>query len=1199
MVISEDSGTDIVGVSTAGSLDLDSAAAISDAGATSVDVTLLADVAGTSISLGGGTFNAGTLTFNSAGAVVISEDSGTDIVGVNMGESLDLDSTAAISDAGVTSIEVTMLADVTGTSISLGDGTFNAGTLTFTATGAVLISEDSDTELTGTSTAATAALNSSGTVIDGTAGEGAGSENIIAATVTLNATTGVGNGTGVLDEAADIDLNAGTLNVSNSTSGSVQVFEVDSAALGTVTNPGRAVVIDAAAAITDGLAGEGTGSENVTGESLSIRADSGIGSADDLDTSVDRLDVINTTSHDVNVTDVSGLILTDLNGSTSAVDAGNSGGSIVATGPLTISSDATIGTSFSFTASDDASDGAGAEDDLTLSAGIVVTAGAVHTYNAGDNFSLPATTTVTSTGVITINADIPNADAGSGSTVDILGSISGTAVNVNTAVDADRVNLDLSTSSGAVAVNTSDGADTADVRATAAATPTTVNAGADNDMVLLASLTLDLDSIKGTVAVNSGTNTAGVMRTRVDDLRVTLGSATDPEVDPILDALECGAQVHEITESVEIGDEVMLFDSSSTLENKYMLAATSLIAANPRDFAGVTMAAEETETFMLMGGTQNDHTEVQVSAATALPQVVVFDGGAGSDDFLDVIGSTSVDLLAFDDMQTNAGTRSPFEVENVARFRAQGGAGNDDVYNKTSNVKGVLEGDEANDVLVNGPVVAGNVVPGAEDSYVLGGADADFLFGASYNVIYLPDHALNATGQLILTPSDGDRIIIDPGTGTGGTGTQVISTGTDIVCSANCVGSSFFLSSDGATIDVCAWLVAIWVPFQGGSIGGGLGVSPEVEDGVEDCAKPPVNWNLLFRDIDLTTGGDDSNNPTEFSLLTEADLTAAVDEAIARWRLTDISLESATRLDSIVAIIANLPPGELGRNAGTNIIIDNDAAGFGWFVDDTPSGDEEFTRVTDVELTGASGDAASYFDLLTVVMHEVGHVIRHSDIPHGGEPGQLMSSSLSTGIRRLPPPAVNEGAGPDPVWQNSENPLDINDDGIVTPRDVLVGINALNDGDIVGANGHLPEARPQDDSAPFFDVNGDDLFTPVDLLQVINELNLQVAEGESGTGGDSAIPMSIAAYGLLATDQRFAVIEQDQRPARTISSDASTILSTNHDPSERYVRGTIRSVNALSSRFVGRYDIQTEDDSLESILDEIAGDILEHEKEAK
>ena len=69
-------------MNTAGSADLDSTGSVSDAGATSVDITGLLDVSGTEITLGSGSFNAGTTTFNSAGSVTISEDSSLVILSV-------------------------------------------------------------------------------------------------------------------------------------------------------------------------------------------------------------------------------------------------------------------------------------------------------------------------------------------------------------------------------------------------------------------------------------------------------------------------------------------------------------------------------------------------------------------------------------------------------------------------------------------------------------------------------------------------------------------------------------------------------------------------------------------------------------------------------------------------------------------------------------------------------------------------------------------------------------------------------------------------------------------------------------------------------------------------------------------------------------------------------------------------------------
>jgi len=72
----------------------------------------------------------------------------------------------------------------------------------------------------------------------------------------------------------------------------------------------------------------------------------------------------------------------------------------------------------------------------------------------------------------------------------------------------------------------------------------------------------------------------------------------------------------------------------------------------------------------------------------------------------------------------------------------------------------------------------------------------------------------------------------------------------------------------------------------------------------------------------------------------------------------------------------------------------------------------------------------------------------------------------------------------------------VNDDGWVTPIDVLIVINELN------GNGSrelpIPPAPPLV-PPPYPDVNGDLYISPIDVLQVINYLNRQAGEGESST----------------------------------------------------------------------------------------------------
>ena len=72
-----------------------------------------------------------------------------------------------------------------------------------------------------------------------------------------------------------------------------------------------------------------------------------------------------------------------------------------------------------------------------------------------------------------------------------------------------------------------------------------------------------------------------------------------------------------------------------------------------------------------------------------------------------------------------------------------------------------------------------------------------------------------------------------------------------------------------------------------------------------------------------------------------------------------------------------------------------------WFIDDTPSDDLEF-GVADHD-----NPAAGEMDLLTAVMHELGHVLGLDHVHVIGP--ELMSDALVTGVRRLP--LAGEAAG--------------------------------------------------------------------------------------------------------------------------------------------------------------------------------------------
>ncbi|MCL4205187.1 MAG: cadherin repeat domain-containing protein [Pirellulaceae bacterium] len=90
-------------------------------------------------------------------------------------------------------------------------------------------------------------------------------------------------------------------------------------------------------------------------------------------------------------------------------------------------------------------------------------------------------------------------------------------------------------------------------------------------------------------------------------------------------------------------------------------------------------------------------------------------------------------------------------------------------------------------------------------------------------------------------------------------------------------------------------------------------------------------------------------------------------------------------------------------------------------------------------------------------------------------------------------------------WQNALNVHDANGDGWVTPLDVLVLINELNQRTIIDAQNRLPTTRPLGSTLPYFDVVGDGTCSPIDVLSVINFLNRDLfgaPEGEADSDAD-------------------------------------------------------------------------------------------------
>ena len=156
---------------------------------------------------------------------------------------------------------------------------------------------------------------------------------------------------------------------------------------------------------------------------------------------------------------------------------------------------------------------------------------------------------------------------------------------------------------------------------------------------------------------------------------------------------------------------------------------------------------------------------------------------------------------------------------------------------------------------------------------------------------------------------------------------------------------------------------------------------------------------LLAADGGIPAGSGQSGDHD----LTTAELGGIVEAAIARWVATGLSEEQLAALDGLTFATADLGGANLGSYMAGLVLMDNDAAGHGWFVDATPFDDAEFGHVVSATQlqTDLSGPPAGQMDLLTLVMHEIGHVLG-LDHAEDSSAGDLMSDHLVTGERRLP-----------------------------------------------------------------------------------------------------------------------------------------------------------------------------------------------------
>jgi len=232
----------------------------------------------------------------------------------------------------------------------------------------------------------------------------------------------------------------------------------------------------------------------------------------------------------------------------------------------------------------------------------------------------------------------------------------------------------------------------------------------------------------------------------------------------------------------------------------------------------------------------------------------------------------------------------------------------------------------------------------------------------------------------------------------------VIEAGTDYVLNVSLKGTTVSASVKEAGSEY--WQAIVGYVFNAVTVDGGFGLLVKGGTGSFDAVTVRTDDPAFREDQDpalMASGAPEVAVGAE-SILTYEELMPIVDEAIDRW--SDSGLVDADDLSSLHEVtfqITDLSGLALGWTVGQTIMMDVNAAGYGWFVDLTPGDDNEFSDEDGDGLLVASTDtlASGRMDLLTVVMHEIGHVLGFEDLDAEEYPRDFMSATLAAGVRRL------------------------------------------------------------------------------------------------------------------------------------------------------------------------------------------------------
>ena len=162
------------------------------------------------------------------------------------------------------------------------------------------------------------------------------------------------------------------------------------------------------------------------------------------------------------------------------------------------------------------------------------------------------------------------------------------------------------------------------------------------------------------------------------------------------------------------------------------------------------------------------------------------------------------------------------------------------------------------------------------------------------------------------------------------------------------------------------------------------------------CVPLAGNWTGFTQAEMAASQGADAALPT----LAESDLQPIINEAITLWSQAGLNAAAIQKLRQAQFVVTALPGSYLGETEGNVIYLDGNAAGNGWFVDPTPASNAEFSaQAGSSQLKAVAPHAVDHIDLLTVVEHELGHIVGLAD--NDALPDDIMDGVLGVGMRRI------------------------------------------------------------------------------------------------------------------------------------------------------------------------------------------------------